>query len=86
MDWGICLEEAECNQRGQLHSRTWKDSYALPRIEEILDTLSGSKVYTVLDMKSGYHQVEVLEEHKCRTAFTVGPLGFWEFNIPPFWS
>ena len=35
-------------------------------------------------MKSGYHQVEVLEEHKCRTAFTVGPLGFWEFNILPF--
>ena len=35
-------------------------------------------------MKSGYHQVEVLEEHKCRTAFTVGPLGFWEFNRLPF--
>lgn len=35
-------------------------------------------------MKSGYHQVEVFEEHKCRTAFTVGPLGFWEFNRLPF--
>lgn len=35
-------------------------------------------------MKSGYHQVEVLEKHKCRTAFTVGPLGFWEFNRLPF--
>ena len=35
-------------------------------------------------MKSGYYQVEVLEEHKCRTALTVGPLGFWEFNHLPF--
>ena len=73
-----------CVDYRQLNNRTWKDSYALPRIEEILDTLSGSKYYTVLDMKSGYHQVEVLEEHKCRTAFTVGPLGFWEFNRLPF--
>ena len=28
--------------------------------------------------------MDVFEEHKCRTAFTVGPLGFWEFNRLPF--
>ena len=28
--------------------------------------------------------MEVFGEHKCRTAFTVGPLGFWEFNRLPF--
>ncbi|MCG8048820.1 MAG: DDE-type integrase/transposase/recombinase, partial [Candidatus Thiodiazotropha taylori] len=72
-----------CDYR-QLNNRTIKDSYALPRIEEILDTLAGSKYYTVLDMKSGYHQVEIFEQHKSRTAFTVGPLGFWEFNRLPF--
>ncbi|MCG7878261.1 MAG: DDE-type integrase/transposase/recombinase [Candidatus Thiodiazotropha taylori] len=73
-----------CVDYRQLNKRTIRDSYALPRIEEILDTLAGSKYFTVLDMKSGYHQVEVFEEHKCRTAFTVGPLGFWEFNRLPF--
>ena len=73
-----------CVDYRQLNNRTVKDSYALPRIEELLDTLAGSKYFSVLDMKSGYHQVEVLEEHKCRTAFTVGPLGFWEFNRLPF--
>ena len=73
-----------CVDYRQLNKRTIRDSYALPRIEEILDTLSGSKYFTVLDMKSGYHQIEVFEEHKCRTAFTVGPLGFWEFNRLPF--
>jgi hypothetical protein len=35
-------------------------------------------------MKSGYHQVEILEQHKERTAFSVGPLGFFEFNRMPF--
>lgn len=73
-----------CVDYRQLNERTIRDSYALPRIEEILDTLSGSTFFTVLDMKSGYHQVDVLEEHNCRTAFTVGPLGFWEFNCLPF--
>ena len=72
-----------CVDYRQLNNRTIRDSYALPRIKEILDTLSGSRYFTVLDMKSGYHQVEVLEQHKCRTAFTVGPLGFWEYNRLP---
>ena len=72
-----------CVDYRQLNNITVRDLYALPRIEVILDTLAGSKYFTVLDMKSGYHQVELLEEHKCRTAFTVGPLGFWEFNRLP---
>jgi hypothetical protein len=35
-------------------------------------------------MKSGYHQIEIEEEHKERTAFTVGPLGFYEYERMPF--
>jgi hypothetical protein len=35
-------------------------------------------------MKSGYNQVEVEEIHKERTAFTVGPLGFFEYVKMPF--
>jgi transposase InsO family protein len=67
-----------------LNERTIKDAYALPRIEEILDCLAGSEFFTVLDMKSGYYQIEKEEEHKRRTAFTVGPLGFYEYNRLPF--
>ncbi|XP_060077578.1 uncharacterized protein LOC132557106 [Ylistrum balloti] len=62
-----------CVDYRQMNNRTIKDSYALPRIEEILDCLSGNKFFTVLDMKSGYHQVEIDEPHKERTTFTVGP-------------
>jgi hypothetical protein len=73
-----------CTDFRQLNERTIKDSYALPRVEEILDCLAGSQYFSVLDMKSGYYQVEIAEEHKERTAFTVGPLGFYEYNRLPF--
>ena len=64
--------------------KTIKDSYAIPRIEGILDRLHGAKYFSTVDMKAGYYQVEIEENHKERTAFTLGPLGFWEFNKLPF--
>lgn len=73
-----------CIDYRQLNSRTVKDNYALPRVDEILDSLSGNRFFTVLDMKSGYHQIEIEESHKERTAFTVGTLGFYEFNKMSF--
>ena len=72
-----------CIDYRQLNSRTVKDNYALPRIDEILQSLSGNRYFSVLDMKSGYHQIEIDEQHKERTAFTVGPLGFFEYNRMP---
>ena len=66
-----------CEDYRMLNNRTVKDSHALPRIEEMFDVLNGSTTLSVIDMKSGYHQVEVEEIHKMRTAFTVGPLGFF---------
>ena len=73
-----------CIDYRQLNSNTKNDSYALLRIEELLDSLGGNTYFTTVDLKSGYHQVEILEQHKERFAFTVGPLGFYEFNRMPF--
>lgn len=73
-----------CVDYRMLNKKTVKDSYALPRVEEVFDVLNGSKLFSTIDMKSGYHQVTVEESHKCRTAFTVGPLGFFEYNKMPF--
>jgi hypothetical protein len=73
-----------CVDYRQLNQKTKKDAYVLPRIEEILDCLAGNRYFSVIDMKSGFHQVEILEEHKERTAFTVGPLGLYEYNMMPF--
>ena len=53
-----------CIDNRQLNSRTIKDNYALPRVDEILDSLSGNKFFSLLDMKSGYHQIEIEESNK----------------------
>jgi len=73
-----------CIDYRSLNNRTIKDAYSLPRLEETLDSLAGSCYFTALDMKSGYYQIEVAEEHTSRTAFSVGPLGLYEFNRMPF--
>ena len=61
-----------------------KDSHSLPRIEHVLDQLLGSTIFTTLDLKAGYWQVEMVEECKLYTAFTCGPLGFYECETMPF--
>ena len=68
----------------QQHHQDKKDSYALPRIEELLDCLAGSTFFSVIDMKSGYHQVEIIEPHKESSAFTFGPLCVYEYTRMPF--
>ena len=67
-----------------LNSKTIRDSYAIPRIEESLHAIAGGTLYSCLDMTKSYMQVEIAEEHKSRTAFTAGPLGLWECNRMPF--
>ena len=73
-----------CVDYRKLNSRTIKDSHPLPRIDETLDSLAGAKYFSSLDLKAGYWQVEVAEADKAKTAFTAGPLGFYEFNVMPF--
>ena len=66
------------------NNRTLKDSYSLSKIEHVLDQLLGSTIFTTLDLKAGYWQVEMVEECKPYTAFTCGPLGFYECETMPF--
>ena len=73
-----------CIDLRKLNNRTIKDGYSLPRIEDTLDCLHGAVWFSTLDLKSGYWQVELEEEAKPLTAFTVGPLGFWECECMPF--
>ena len=69
-----------CVDYRKLNSRTIHDAFPLPRVQETLDSLVGAKYFSSLDLKSGYWQVEVEECDKHKTAFTAGPLGFFEFN------
>lgn len=71
-----------CIDYRKLNTQTVKDSYALPNLEESFSKLTGSKWFTVLDLKSGFYQIEMEEVDKQKTAF-VCPLGFFEFNRMP---
>ena len=73
-----------CIDLRKLNSQTIKDAYSLPRIEESLDCLNGAIIFTSLDLKAGYWQVEIEESSIPYTAFTVGPLGFYECIRMPF--
>ena len=73
-----------CIDLSKLNARTIKDAYSLPCIDETLDCLGGGTIFTSLDLRSGYWQVEMEEESKPLTAFTVGPLGFYECERMPF--
>ena len=50
----------------------------------MLEQLEGAEWFCTLDLKSGYWQVELTEESKPYTAFTCGPLGFFECEKMPF--
>ena len=58
------------------NNRTVKDGYSLPRIEDTLDCLHGTVWFSTLELKSRYWQVELEEEAKPLTTFTMDPLGF----------
>lgn len=73
-----------CIDFRKLNSRTIKDAYTLPRIDDTIDTHLGAKFFSKLDLRSGYWQVEMKEEDKYKTAFSVGNLGFYECNRMAF--
>ena len=73
-----------CIDLRKLNNRMVKDAYSLPRIESILDSLGGAQIFSTLDLKAGYWQVEMAEKCKAYTAFTCGPLGFYECDTMPF--
>ncbi|MCI0564136.1 MAG: reverse transcriptase domain-containing protein, partial [Nitrososphaera sp.] len=59
------------------------DSFPLPNITEILDQLGKAKYFSTLDLASGFHQIPMEEEDKCKTAFST-PHGHYEHNRMPF--
>ena len=74
-----------CVDYRKVNEVTRKDAYPLPRVDDSLDALAGSKWFSTLDLKSGYWQVEVAAEHRQKTAFCTQE-GLFEFfglcNVP----
>ncbi|UYV78277.1 hypothetical protein LAZ67_16000751, partial [Cordylochernes scorpioides] len=72
-----------CVDYRKLNDVTVKDVYPIPRIDDVMDTLQGSKYFSAIDLRSGYWQVEIEEKDKEKTAFTTTH-GLYEFNVMPF--
>ena len=72
-----------CVDYRKVNSVTRKDAYPLPRINDVLDTLAGSKLFSTLDLISGYWQVGLHQDDKEKTAFCTSE-GLYEFNVMPF--
>ena len=67
----------------QIKAITCKDAYPLPRIDDSLDALSGSKFFSTLDLLSGYWQVPLDDDAKIKSAF-VTRNGLWQWRVLPF--
>nr|GEW05174.1 putative reverse transcriptase domain-containing protein [Tanacetum cinerariifolium] len=72
-----------CIDYHELNKLTMKNRYPLPRIDDLFDQLQRSRVYSKIDLRSGYHQLRVREEDIPKTAFRTR-YGHYEFQVMPF--
>ena len=79
--WRMCIDYRELNRKTKN-----VDPYMLPRIDDTLDQLGDAKFFCTLDLISGYHQVELTDDSKPKTAFTTPRMNpsQWEYNCMPF--
>ena len=73
-----------CIDFRRLNAHTKKDAYPLPRMQETMECMVGARLFSSMDLKSGFWQVKMSEESQQYTAFTVGSLGVYEFLRMPY--
>ena len=73
-----------CIDFWRLNTRTKKDSYPLPRMQETMESLVRARFFSTMDLKVGFWQVKMSEKSQQYTAFTVGSMGIFEFLRMPY--
>ena len=66
-----------------MNKKTMKNRYPIPRIDELMDELFGAQYFSKIDLRSGYHQIQMKEKYVQKTAF-ICHYGHFEFIVMPF--